>query len=71
MEPKEGPMSETLSSGDVCTKLRRIAEMAREHPEREFRSIHHLIDLVMAIGGGVVPEVYVVFGLAAGTYAAF
>jgi len=38
-------MSETLSSGDVCTKLQRIAEMAREHPERVFRSIHHVIDI--------------------------
>lgn len=38
-------MSETLSSGDVCTKLRRIAEMARAHSERVFRSIHHVIDI--------------------------
>jgi hypothetical protein len=33
MGPKEGTMSGTLSSGNVCTKLQRIAEMAREHPE--------------------------------------
>jgi RNA-directed DNA polymerase len=38
-------MSGTLSSGNVCTKLQRIAEMAREHPERVFRSIHHVIDI--------------------------
>jgi group II intron reverse transcriptase/maturase len=38
-------MTETLSSGDVYTKLQRIAEMARKHPERVFGSIHHVIDI--------------------------
>ena len=38
-------MSETLSSGSVCTKLERIAEMARRHPERVFTSVSHAIDM--------------------------
>lgn len=38
-------MSEPLTSGSVSTKLQKIAEMARKHPERSFRSIHHFIDL--------------------------
>ena len=37
-------MSETLSSGDVSTKLQQIAELARKHPERVFTSIAHVID---------------------------
>jgi group II intron reverse transcriptase/maturase len=38
-------MTETLSSGNVYTKLQRIAQMARKHPERVFGSIHHVIDI--------------------------
>jgi group II intron reverse transcriptase/maturase len=38
-------MTETLDSGNISTKLERIAELARKHPERMFRSIHHCIDL--------------------------
>lgn len=38
-------MTEPLNSGTVYTKLRRVAELARQHPERAFRSIHHVIDL--------------------------
>ncbi len=38
-------MAEPLNSGDVSTRLQRIAKMAREQPERAFRSIHHVIDL--------------------------
>ena len=38
-------MSEPLNSGDVSTRLHKIATMAREHPERAFRSIHHVIDI--------------------------
>ena len=38
-------MSEPLNSGDVSTRLHQIAIMAREHPERAFRSIHHVIDI--------------------------
>jgi group II intron reverse transcriptase/maturase len=45
MDPKEGTMPEPLNSGDICTRLQRIAELARQHPERAFRSIQHVIDL--------------------------
>jgi len=38
-------MAETLNSGDISTRLQRIATMAREQPERAFRSIHHAIDM--------------------------
>jgi group II intron reverse transcriptase/maturase len=38
-------MSETLRSGDVTTKLRRIAELAREDRSRVFTSVAHAIDL--------------------------
>lgn len=38
-------MSETLNSGSVSTRLQRIAELARQHPERSFRSIHHMVDI--------------------------
>lgn len=38
-------MTETLNSGSIYTRLRRIADMAREHPERVFRSIGHVIDI--------------------------
>jgi RNA-directed DNA polymerase len=37
-------MTETLRSETVYTRLGRIAEMARKHPERAFSSIHHVID---------------------------
>lgn len=45
MGPKEGKMAGTLSSGTVSTKLGRIAELARKHPERAFASLHHVIDV--------------------------
>lgn len=38
-------MSETLSSGSISTRLARIAELARKHPERAFQSLHHVIDV--------------------------
>jgi len=38
-------MAETQDSGTVSTRLQRIAELARAHPERAFHSIHHFIDL--------------------------
>jgi len=38
-------MSETLCSGNVATKLRRIAELARRHPTRVFTSVAHVIDV--------------------------
>lgn len=37
-------MMETLGSGTISTKLARIAELARSHPERVFNSLHHVID---------------------------
>lgn len=40
-------MSETLSSGNNSTKLARIAELARKHPERVFSSLHHVIDVTL------------------------
>jgi len=38
-------MGETLGSQTVYTKLKRIAEMAREHPERAFTTLAHHIDM--------------------------
>ena len=38
-------MSGTLSSGSVTTRLRRIAELARERPEMAFTSLSHAIDI--------------------------
>ena len=38
-------MSEPLSSGSISTRLVRIAELARKHPERAFMSLHHVIDV--------------------------
>jgi group II intron reverse transcriptase/maturase len=37
-------MSETLRSGNVTTKIQRIAELARKHPTRVFSSVAHAID---------------------------
>ena len=45
MESLEGKMKEPLNSGSVSTRLQRIVKMAREHRERAFRSLHHVIDL--------------------------
>jgi len=45
MEPNEGTMSESLNSGSISTRLARIAELARKHPERAFMSLHHVIDV--------------------------
>jgi RNA-directed DNA polymerase len=44
-EPNEGTMAEALNSGTVTTRLERIAELARKHPERVFMSLHHVIDV--------------------------
>jgi len=38
-------MSESLNSGSISTKLERLAELARKHPERAFMSLHHVIDV--------------------------
>jgi len=38
-------MAETLSSGSVSTKLARVADLARKHPDRVFMSLHHVIDV--------------------------
>jgi RNA-directed DNA polymerase len=45
MEPSEGTMSEPLNSVNISTRLARIAELARKHPERAFKSLHHAIDV--------------------------
>ena len=45
MEPNEGTMSESLNSGSISTRLERVAELARKHPERAFMSLHHVIDV--------------------------
>ena len=38
-------MEETLGSTNTSTKQQWIAEQARQHPERVFTSLHHLIDI--------------------------
>ena len=38
-------MTETLNSGNVSTKLDRIAELARKHPDRVFFSLGHTVDV--------------------------
>ena len=38
-------MTETLSSGVVSTRLQRVAELSRAHPERVFTTLAHVIDL--------------------------
>lgn len=38
-------MSETLNSGNISTRLARIAELARKRPDRPFSSVHHCIDV--------------------------
>lgn len=43
-ESREGNTAETQGSGDVWTKLSRIAELARREPRRVFSSLHHVID---------------------------
>jgi len=45
MELLEGKMQQTLSCGNVSTKLQRIAQLAREHPERSFTAISQVIDI--------------------------
>jgi RNA-directed DNA polymerase len=45
VETKEGKMAETLNSGNISTRVRRIAEMARTRRGESLRSIHHAIDL--------------------------
>jgi len=38
-------MNETQSSTPIYTRLQRVAEMAREHPERAFTNLAHHLDL--------------------------
>lgn len=40
-------MAETLNSGNVSTRLAQIAKLAREHPDRVFMSVHHVIDVAL------------------------
>ena len=44
-EPSERKMEETKSSPTVSTKLQRITETARQHPERAFTTLAHHIDI--------------------------
>ena len=46
MDPLEGTMAgDRISEQTVSTKLRRIAELAKEHPDRVFISLAHHIDI--------------------------
>ena len=38
-------MTGTLNPGNTSTKLARIAKLAKEHPERVFMSLNHVIDM--------------------------
>lgn len=38
-------MTETQDSESISTKLARVAELARTHPDRAFFSLHHFIDM--------------------------
>lgn len=38
-------MSGTLRSGTISTRLERVAELARKHPDRALMSLHHVIDV--------------------------
>ena len=44
-EPLEGKTTQSPTSDTVSTRLQRIAELAREDPERVFRSLAHHIDI--------------------------
>lgn len=44
-EPRDRKMNETLNSCDISTRIERIAELARKHPERIFHSLHHAVDM--------------------------
>jgi len=45
MESRKGQMKETPLSAHISTKLARIAELAREDPQRSFLSLAHHIDV--------------------------
>jgi RNA-directed DNA polymerase len=45
MEPVGGKMDETQSSTTVSTKLERIAELARRHPNTALTTLAHHIDV--------------------------
>jgi len=44
-EPLEGKMMEPPSSRNISTKLERIAKLAKEAPDRAFRTLAHTIDI--------------------------
>src|SRR5262245_26909159 len=44
MEPLKGNNPDTQRSERVLTKQRRIAELAREHPQMAFTSLNHYLD---------------------------
>ena len=53
MEPLKGNNPDTLRSERVLTKQRRIAELAKEHPQMAFTSLNHYLDeewLAEAVG---------------------
>jgi len=43
--PPEGKMAESPNFADVSTRLRRIAQLAKEDPKRAFKSLAHHIDV--------------------------
>lgn len=45
VEPENGTMAETLSSGSISTRVQRIATLAKTDPSRAFTSVSHAIDL--------------------------
>jgi len=44
VEPSEGHTPGALKSESVSTKQRRIAELAKRHPQRVFTSLNHYLD---------------------------
>ena len=45
MGPLEGKMTETSGSAPICTKLERVAKLAREAPDMVFTTLAHHIDI--------------------------
>lgn len=49
MDPLEGKMDGAQPPASVSTRLQRIADMAREHPDRVFTNLAHHIDLELLL----------------------
>ena len=45
MEPSRGNMNDTQRSENVCTKQRRIAEIARQRPQERLTALNHYLDV--------------------------